>query len=191
MKKRTLVGALCLSALACTAAEAPVNQYHGRRISAESVPVEVKGATFQRDLVKHPGAVVVLPVLADGRVVMIRNYRFAVGETLWELPAGTLEKGEDPAHAALRELEEETGYQAKTLTPMVQCYSSPGFCTELYHIFVAKDLTEAKQQLEETEQITVHLLTLKELDAMRQKGEIRDAKTLVALQTYARSVAVQ
>ena len=164
------------------------NSYQGRRIEARSVPVDCDGKTLQRDLVTHPGAVVVLPVLDDGRVVLIRNHRFAVGETLWEAPAGTLEAGEEPLEAAKRELEEETGYCARSVKPLFQCYASPGYCNELFHIFLAKDLQKKEQMLEEGEEITVHVLDLGEVEALLRRGEIRDAKTLVAVQGYLASI---
>jgi len=161
-----------------------MNEYHGRRIEARSVKVEVEGKEHERDLVSHPGAVVVLPVLPDGRIVLIRNYRFAVEDTLWEAPAGTLELGEQPDDAAKRELEEETGYVTGDLQPLVQCYASPGYCNELFHIYAAKDLKKTEQRLEEGEQITVHPLTRDEVEALLREGKIRDAKTLVAIQSF-------
>ena len=136
------------------------------------------GGIAVREVVVHPGAVVVLPVLDDGRIVMIRNHRFAVGETLWELCAGTLEPDEDPAVTAARELEEETGYRAEHVRPLTTFYTSPGICDERMYAFVATDLTEVGQRLEATEQIVVERLEPARIRAMVASGEIRDGKTI-------------
>lgn len=139
------------------------------------------GATVMREVVVHPGAVVVLPILDDGRIVMIRNRRFAVEETLWELCAGTLEPGEDPAVTAARELIEETGYEASHIEPLTMFYTSPGICDERMYAFLATGLTEVGQQLEATEQIEVKLLTPDDVMDLVRSGEVRDAKTLATL----------
>ena len=115
------------------------------KFEVREVPVVTRdGATVTKHVVVHPGAVALLPVLDDGRVVLIRNTRFAVGRTLWEVAAGTLEIGEEPMACAARELREETGYEAATLEPLVQFYSAPGFCTELLHVFVATGLRRVR-----------------------------------------------
>lgn len=139
------------------------------------------GGTAMREVVLHPGAVVVLPLLDDGRIVMIRNHRFAVGETLWELCAGTLEDGESPEETAGRELVEETGYRAGRLEPLTTFYTTPGICTERMHAFLATDLTEVGQDLEETERIEVEAVTRERALEMVASGEVRDAKTIATL----------
>jgi len=139
------------------------------------------GQTHRRQLVVHPGAAVVLPLLDDDHVVMIRNDRPAVGKTLWELPAGTLEPPEPPEMCAGRELIEEAGFKAKSIEPMCDFYSTPGFCTEHMWVFIARDLTEVGQQLEATEQITVEVLPLDKTMQMMRDGEIIDGKTMTAL----------
>lgn len=146
------------------------------------------GGKRMRDVVVHPGAVVILAVMADGRIVMIRNQRFAVGKELIELPAGTLEEGEDPIVCAGRELIEETGYEAATLEPLTSFYSSPGFYTERLHVFVARGLTHVGQQLEDTEHIRVEPMTLGDVLAKIQCHEIDDAKTMAAILYYSRFV---
>jgi ADP-ribose pyrophosphatase len=139
-----------------------------------------------REVVVHPGAVVILAVMDDGRIVMIRNQRFAVGKELIELPAGTLEEGEEPILCAGRELIEETGYQAATLEPLTSFYSSPGFYTEKLHVFVARGLTHVGQQLEDTEHIRVEPMTLADVLGKIQCHEIEDAKTMAAILYYSR-----
>ncbi len=155
----------------------------GKKFAVDRVRVQARGGGLvEREIVVHPGAVVVLPVRADGRVVMLRNHRFAVAETLWELPAGTLEPGEDPQLCAARELEEETGYTSARVEPLHQFFTTPGICTERMHAYLAHDARPAGQQaLGETERIEVELLTPAQLDELLARGEIKDGKTLVTL----------
>lgn len=142
---------------------------------------EADGSARTRQVVVHGGSVVVLPVMEDGRVVMIRNHRFAIGKPLWELCAGTLEEGEDPAACAARELIEETGYRAAKIEKLCGFYSCPGLCTEYLHGFVATGLVHVGQALDETEQIEVHAMEPQRVRQMLRSGEIEDAKTMAAL----------
>jgi ADP-ribose pyrophosphatase len=141
------------------------------------------GHEHAHEIIGHPGAVVVLPLLDEGRrVVLIRNYRYAVEKELWELPAGTLDvAGEDPEAAAVRELEEETGYRAGVMRALGQFYTSPGIMTELIRAFVAADLKKTQQRLEATEQIRVEVVDFGEAIGMIRDGRIEDAKTIVML----------
>lgn len=143
------------------------------------------GGSQRREIAEVADAVVILPLIQtdDGRpgLVLIENERFAVGRTLWELPAGTLEQGEDPAACAARELAEETGFAAQTVEPLCAFYPSPGFCTEKLHAFVATGLKQVGQSLDETERITPHVLPLAQAYAMVRDGRIEDAKTITAL----------
>ena len=141
-------------------------------------------APVARDVVIHPGAVVILPILDDRRVVMIRNYRYPVEEELWELPAGTREPAESPVVTARRELEEETGYRAKNLTPMMEFYTSPGILTERMHAFVATDLTMVGQNLQGSERIEVEVLDLGDARRKLIRGEFADGKTIAVLGAY-------
>ena len=164
--------------------------YTGVKFAVDRVRIahREKGAV-ERELVVHPGAVIVLPVLDDGRVVMIRNHRFTVGETLWELCAGTLEPDEPARQCAGRELIEETGYRAGRIEPLTTFYTSPGFCNETMHAFVATELEAVGQQLEATEQIEVKLVAMDAVMAMARDGRIRDGKTLATLLYYQRFMA--
>jgi len=156
-----------------------------RRRVLESAKFSVDAVTLpggaERHVIVHPGAVVVLPLLSDGRVVLIRNQRFAVGRALWELPAGTLEPGEPPDRAAARELEEETGYRAARLNTAIGFYSAPGFCDEYLHGFIAEDLEHVGAAPEPTEQIETHPLPLPVVLQMIERGEIADAKTIALI----------
>ena len=154
----------------------------GRKIKVYlDVTTAANGTEVRRDVVKHPGAVVILPVHADGRVVLLRNKRWVVEDTLWELPAGTLEPGEPLEAAARRELQEETGYTAERWRSLGFLYASPGVLDEKLHLFVAEGLTAGPQMLEADEELTHHTLDLSEAVAMCLRGEIRDAKTITAL----------
>ncbi|MEM7682601.1 MAG: NUDIX hydrolase [Planctomycetota bacterium] len=149
--------------------------------SSDAIP----GAPHVRDTVVPRDAVVILPLLENDTVVLIRNRRLAITRTLWELPAGTMETGEDPAETAHRELVEETGYRAGELTPIGRFFPTPGFCTERLHAFVATGLTPAEQDLDEHERITVHPMPWAQALQMARDGEIQDAKTLAALLYHA------
>jgi ADP-ribose pyrophosphatase len=144
------------------------------------------GRMHARETVQHPGAVVVLPLLEDGRVSLIRNYRSAVDQTLIELPAGTLEPNEDPLQTARRELEEETGFQAAVIEPLCQFFMSPGILNERMHAFLATELTAGPARLEAGEQIEPCLVPWSEALAMAEDGRIQDAKTIAVLFWYDR-----
>lgn len=154
----------------------------GRRVRVEQRRVpRSDGREELREMVVHPGSVVVLPVLDDGRIVMIRNRRFAVGKTLLELCAGTREGEEDPVLCAARELEEETGYRASALTPLVSFYPSPGVSSERMVAFVARGLVQHHQRLDPSEQIEVEPLALDDVLRRIAHNEIEDAKTIVCM----------
>ena len=160
--------------------------YKGRKFDFEVVTFQRGGKTVEREYVRHPGAVVIVPVLDDGRIVLIRNLRFGIGpsgERLWECCAGTLEPGEEPSKCAARELIEETGYEAKTLTPLAGgwFYTTPGMTDERMHAFVATGLRHVGQDLEDDESITVELVPAAKTLSMIESGELRDGKSIVAL----------
>ena len=140
------------------------------------------GRETTREVVEHPGAVAIVPLLDDGRVVLVRQYRHAVGRALLEIPAGTLDQqGESPEAAAARELEEETGYRAAEFERLAAFYPAPGFATEHMTLYLATGLTEGAQGLMEDEEITTELVALDEVPARLARGDLSDAKTLVGL----------
>lgn len=164
---------------------APTVTHTGPVFRVESYQVtDRKGRVARRDVVRHPGAVTVVPVLADGRLVVIRNERIAVAERLLEFCAGKLERGEEPAAAAGRELEEECGYRAGRIEPLGMFYTSPGFADERMYVFLATDLTPVDRRLEPGEEIDVEIRSADELRAMIATGELRDGKTLGAFLLY-------
>lgn len=142
------------------------------------------GEPITRYTVVHPGAVVILPLINADSVVMIRQWRQGVEEELWELPAGTLEPGEKPIHAARRELEEETGHRARDIVPLGRFFTSPGICTEVMYAFVAEGLVETGQNLDQGEVIGPEVLSWERLKQMIIGGDIRDGKTLAVLGQY-------
>jgi ADP-ribose pyrophosphatase len=126
----------------------------------------------------------ILPLVDDDHVCLIRNYRVSVDQTLIELPAGTLEPGEDPRIAAERELEEETGYRARSIERLHEFYMSPGILSERMHVYLAKGLEKGEQDLDSGEQIDNLVVTWEEALAMTQDGRIQDAKSLAGLLYY-------
>jgi ADP-ribose pyrophosphatase len=154
----------------------------GRKIQvALDVTTTPTGETIRRDLILHPGAVVILPVIDAEHVCLLQNYRFVVEETLLELPAGTLEPGEPLLDAAKRELLEETGYTAEKWRYLQFLYASPGVLNEKLHLFVAEDLTPGANNPEADEQLEPVTLRFDAVLQMCLAGEIRDAKTITAI----------
>ncbi|MBI4236238.1 MAG: NUDIX hydrolase [Chloroflexi bacterium] len=139
------------------------------------------GRRTPRDVVEHPGAVVLVPVNAQGNVILVRQHRHAAGETLLELPAGTREPAEPPEETARRELQEETGYEAAELTPLGGFYSAPGFCTEYLHLFLARGLHQVGATPDADEEITIVPVPLSQIPDLIRRGEIRDAKSIAGL----------
>lgn len=148
--------------------------------------IEPSGIEATRDIVVHPGSVVVIPVLDDGRIVMIRQYRYAARQFLWELVAGHKEHNEDPAKGARRELTEETGYRARRVRKLFELYPSPGLLGERMDIYVAEGLTKGKARPEDDEKISQKIVTLDEALRWIRQGKICDAKTIAGVLYYAK-----
>lgn len=142
------------------------------------------GEVVSRDVVVHPGAVTILPLLDDERIVLIHNYRYTTGKELLELPAGTLDAGETPEQCARRELEEETGYRAGPVEPLCEFYTTPGICTEWMWVFLGTHLTATRQRLQGHERIRVAVTEIDEVRRMLCEGSIEDGKTIAALGTF-------
>ncbi len=139
------------------------------------------GSETRREVVEHPGAVAILPLLDDGRVVLERQFRQPTRAVLWEIPAGTLKPGEDPEECARRELREETGYAAETLELLASLYLAPGYSSEVIHLFVARGLRQAGRNTDVDERVHPVALELDRVVDMIRRGEIRDAKTVCAV----------
>jgi len=139
------------------------------------------GALLEREVVEHRGAVAIVALVRPDAVVMVSQYRHAVAEWLLEIPAGTIEEGEDPEWCAARELEEETGYAAERLRRLFAMYTSPGFCNEVLHIYVAEGLHDGTVNRDPDEEIEVVEVALADVPAMIHDERIRDGKTIAAL----------
>jgi len=154
----------------------------------ESMTVRMSdGNTADRYIVRHPGAVVIVPIMDDGRLVLIRNHRMSVGLRLWEFCAGTLEANEDPAACAARELREETGYRAAAWQFLGRFYTTPGVTDQQMHVFLARELEFVGQSLMEDEDIQTEVKTVGEVWSMIDQGELIDAKSIVALVMFGRA----
>jgi len=146
----------------------------------EQVTLE-NGVTIDLDIVRHPGAAAMVPLMEDGTLLMIRQYRHALGGFIWEIPAGTLDPGETPLTCAKRELVEEIGYSADTWHKLGEITPVPGYSDERIHIYCAMDLSPAIQQLDRDEILNVHEVAFEEAVKMVERGEIRDSKTISGL----------
>ena len=161
--------------------------YEGRIINLRVDTIELpNGNTSKREIVEHKGAVCVAPVLPDGRIIMVRQHRKPCEKDLLEIPAGSLEVGENPEDCALRELNEETSKAAGKISHLFSCFLAPGYSTELIHCYLAEDLTDADGTPDEDENLNVEIYTLEELLAMCDDGRIQDAKTIAVLNTLYR-----
>jgi len=172
-----------MSAELCERLVSSETVFEGGLISVRVDEVELPGGTrARREIVVHPGAAAVVPLLPEGRVLMIRQYRHAAGQVLYELPAGTLQPGESPADCARRELAEETGYAAGELELMLSTYLSPGYSTELIHVFLARDLHPAgRAQLATDERVALVVLPFAEAVTMARRGEVQNAAAICGL----------
>ena len=156
--------------------------YGGRTSTIRKVAVEMpSGRRSSRVIVEHPGSVAIVPISDDGEVVLIRQFRLAVGGAIWEIPAGHIEVGEDPESCARRELEEETGFRAGKVDRLFEAYLSPGSSTELMQFYLATRLEKREQRTEEDEIISVRPLAVRKVLRMVASNEIKDAKTIAAV----------
>jgi ADP-ribose pyrophosphatase len=148
--------------------------------------LEPGGVRTVREVITHPGSVVVLPVLPDGRILLIRQYRHATRQYLWELVAGRIDNKENPKQAAARELIEETGYRAKRFRVFLDVFPTPGFLEERMYILLAENLTVGVAEPEDDEKITSKAFQRAELERMIERNVLRDAKTIAGLLFYFR-----
>jgi ADP-ribose pyrophosphatase len=148
--------------------------------------VEPGGVRATRDIVVHRGSVVLLPIFPDGSILMVRQYRHALGSSLWELVAGRVEAGESRPAAARRELIEETGYTASRMNQILEIFPSPGFCSERMWIFAATGLRRGIAQPEEDERITARNFSPAALEKMIRGGTLHDAKSVAGILFYSR-----
>lgn len=167
--------------------KSPKKLFQAKRFVVEEVSEELRdGSSLVRHIVRHPGAVVILPVIDEETVCLVHTYRAAIDRWNLELPAGTLDKGLPPSEVAKLELLEETGYRASEWTHVHTFAMSPGILDERMHFYVAKQLTAGEAQREVGEQMENRILTWAEIDRLLRDRQIIDAKTLVALLWYMR-----
>jgi ADP-ribose pyrophosphatase len=161
--------------------------YEGHLFNVNLSELEMAdGVHTLREIIIHPGAVCMIPVADDGRLLFVTQYRHAAGRRLLELPAGTLEPGEKPLEAAIRELQEEVGFRPDEAEPIGGLFVAPGYTTEFIHLFVCTKLEESVLDGDEDEDIEVERLTLDEALAAIESGEICDAKSVIGVLRYAR-----
>jgi ADP-ribose pyrophosphatase len=164
--------------------------YKGRIFGVRRDDVlEPTGIRTTREVITHPGSVVVMPVLPDRRIILIRQYRHAARQFLWELVAGRMDPGESVRQAAARELIEETGYRAKRMRVFLDLFPTPGFLEERMYILLAEGLTPGEAEPEEDEKIVAKAYTRAELEKMIRRGVLRDAKSIAGLLYYFRFLA--
>lgn len=148
--------------------------YRDRAVVDDGTPIEM-------DVIRHPGATAIVPFTADGSLVLIRQYRYALNREIWEIPAGTLEAGETPMICARRELEEEAGVTARIWTPLGVVTPLPGYADEVIHLFMAEGLSPSRQDLDPDEFVSVHTVPWETAMDMVYQGVVQDAKTVAGL----------
>ncbi len=159
--------------------------YTGKTISVRTDTLREEGHAARKwDIVVHPGAVVIVPVTNEGKIILVKQWRRAIQEILLELPAGTLEEGEPVDVCAQRELQEETGFRAREIIALGGFYSAPGFCTEYLYLFLARGLEEAPLDADDDEAIDLVYVGLDEFWQMVAEGKIHDAKTIAGVARY-------
>lgn len=157
----------------------------GKNFSFKQDKVELpNGRITFRDIVQHPGAVGILAITDLNEVILVEQFRYATGQKLLEIPAGTIEQNESIEACVFRELEEETGYKAKKIRKLVSCYTSPGYSSEILHIYFAEDLIETAMKTEEDELLEVVKMKVEDALELIKSNLIIDAKTIIALQCY-------
>ena len=166
--------------------------YHGKIVDLDVDTVRLdSGRTVVREVVRHPGGVVAVPVLDDGRLLLLRQFRYPLQKYIFEFPAGKLDTNQPPLETIKRELEEESGHRAGSIEYQCSFYTSPGISTEVIHLFIATNLTPVPQRLEEGEHITVDAYTAEECLEMIRTGEIADGKTVLGLLWFRQKIAVK
>lgn len=166
--------------------------FKGHIIELQTWKVQLpNGHETTREIILHPGAVAILASPKKSHLILVKQYRTATEQELWELPAGKLEAGEDPLHCAQRELREETGYVANQCTLVHRFYTSPGFANEQIYLYYATDLQLHEKDLDEDEFVEMDIFSIQQIQILLQEQQIQDAKTLVGLYWWLTQLQVQ
>lgn len=165
--------------------------FRGRLVQLDILQIETaSGRRYERELIRHQGAAVVIPRLKDGRLILVYQLRVAVGDEIWEFPAGTLEKGESPLAGARRELKEETGWRAKRFRKLAEFYPTPGISTEKMFLYLADGLHQAGElDCDSDEELRASSFSPREIEALLQRGKLIDGKTLLGFLYYQKYAA--
>ena len=156
--------------------------FNGNIINLQKRNIKLQsGITIKREIIKHPGSVAIIPLIDNETIILIEQYRSALGKVILEIPAGTLEHDEQPVDCAKRELLEETGYQATNFRELLVNYTTPGYSDEKMHFYLATDLIHKEQKLERDENIRTRKIKLDEINLMIKNGEIADMKTICGI----------
>lgn len=159
--------------------------YKGKVFNIEKDVITLPdGREATRETVKHGGAAAMIPIDDEGKIIFVRQYRHSAGKEVLEIPAGTIENGENPYDCAVREIEEETSYKAGKMTFMLKMFSAIGFCSEVIYIYLAEDLVKGEFHMDADEFITIERYSLDESIDLIEKGEICDSKTIAAILAY-------
>lgn len=159
--------------------------YKGKIFNLEKDVITLPdGRETVRETIRHGGAAAMIPIDNEGKIIFVRQYRHSAGKEVLEIPAGTIEKGEDPYNCAIREIQEETSYKAGKMTFLFKMFSAIGFCSEQIYIYLAENLEKGEFNMDEDEFITIERYTLKESIELIYKGEICDSKTISAIFAY-------
>ncbi|MBS4536225.1 NUDIX hydrolase [Clostridium sp. D2Q-14] len=157
--------------------------YDGKTLNLRIDTVELPDKKYsKREIVEHPGAVCIVPMNTNNEIYLVKQYRKAIDKEILEIPAGKIEIGEEPKDCAIRELKEETGLKAGNYEYILEFYTSPGFCNEKMHLFIAKDLEEGEATPDIDEYIDIEKFKLEKLLHMIEIGEINDSKTIIGIQ---------
>ena len=157
--------------------------WHGRAFDFDEEVITLpNGKRFVAGIIHHPGSSAIVPVREDGSVVMIEQYRPAIRDFVWEIPAGCMDPGEDPLTCAKRELQEESGYAGNRFQKVGEIWIAPGYSTECIHLFLATELTARESHLDEDEFLSVHFFPFSRVVEMVERNEIEDAMTMIAIQ---------
>lgn len=163
--------------------------YDGKMLNLRIDTVELPDKKYsKREIVEHPGSVCIVPINDNNEIYLVKQYRKAIDKEILEIPAGKIEIGEEPKDCAIRELKEETGLKAGNYEYVLEFYSSPGFCNEKMHLFIAKDLEEGKATPDIDEYIDIEKVKLEKLLHMVEIGEINDSKTIIGIQMVERLI---